>query len=534
MHTASDTATVDRGGRPPQRHRAITVLVVALTTMFVASACEAVTFDRVNATRATAELDELTLSEHLRDRARARAAAMCAAGEATLSSDVPEDYLGEPTTALDELVGAAPLDMDDPDRGRRNGRAGNLLWDAWRHEPTLVDPHWDSMGVGEHECDDGMLYSAVVLRDDPPALDEPADISQIVPAETVTSQGWTFQRYRNLAAPCAISGYQSFLLGAPTGSDPEAPGPLYVRMRGGGVGWFDVDGAPRPGPHNKSEESLNTQLGYVDGGVLRRTLEVVPGMRVLVVSMCSHDIYAGNQTFDPYNPNLTADGRTRPTSGLTATKAAVQFALDTYATDQYILHGTSAGGYGVYHVGWALQRQGIPPTALISDSGVLNQAWLTYVAETGISGSSGCEKNTEERGFGVLGRTDAEILDPANQPHLLVADGRLEIPTMHVWSAGDHALCGAVPIPCPLPDGSTPTLWAADCQHEPMRLAIAGLDPDHPSTYLRLCVEGNRPTPCDHHVPTRGDRVNTDPGAPADYNGAIVDWLLDRLADDPT
>ncbi len=494
-------------------------------------ACEPLTVHRVNDQRAAADRPALTTSVLLTERARARAAQLCASGTVGTDPAALVSYLGEPTRALAELVGSAPLDATLGSPAAQNLAAGDELWETWRTDPRLLEARWDAIGVGEHTCDtDGRLYSALVLRDDAPRLDAPAVTDRIVVADgTTTADGWVWQRYRNLAAPCSIGGVHSFVVGTRAGSDPAAPAPLWVRMRGGGAGWFAPDGSPQPSAANKSEESLSTQMGFNDGGLLKRARAEITPLRVLIVSMCSHDIYGGNDSFDPYNPNTTSDGHARTTGGLAATKAAVAFTRALYPTTGMVLHGTSAGGYGVYHVAWALQRMGIPPMAVVSDSGVLNQAWLRYVAGVGIPGSSGCEKNTEQRGLGVQARIDPEVVDPANEPHRLVADGRLTVPVMHVYSRGDHALCGSVPIPCPLPDGSTPTLWAAECMHEPMRLAVASLGPGHPSRVLRLCVEGSRPEPCDRHVPTRNDVLNTDPDAPADFNGAILAWVRERL-----
>jgi hypothetical protein len=44
-----------------------------------------------------------------------------------------------------------------------------------------------------------------------------------------------------------------------------------------------------------------------------------------------------------------------------ATKAAIQFARDRFATPKHFLHGGSAGSIGTYSAGWALQQQGLAP-----------------------------------------------------------------------------------------------------------------------------------------------------------------------------
>jgi hypothetical protein len=305
-------------------------------------------------------------------------------------------------------------------------------------------------------------------------------------------------------------------------------------MRGGGVGWFDADGTPLPTAGVKSEESMATQLKYDSPGLMADVKAGPEGFRILLVSMCSHDIYAGNEGYDPFNPHVDAAGDSVVTNGLTSTKAAIQYTLAHYPTDDYFLHGTSAGSVGSFHVAWALQRQGIPPAGFVADSGILNQAWQRYVAETGISGSAGCEKATEERGYGVLGRISPEIGDPVNEPHLLVSRGDLTVPAMHVWNHADNNVCGDVMIPCPLPDGSNPMLQAADCVHEPMRLAIEALPAGSHSDNMAVCVEGGDASmPCDRHVVTgTNNAVNSDPTEPADFQEAILVWVRARLADD--
>ena len=85
------------------------------------------------------------------------------------STDPAADYGPEPAIALHDLVASAPLDPAEPDWGARNGAATTAIWAQWEDEATLTDPAWDTIGVGEHECDDGRLYMTLVLRDDPDA-----------------------------------------------------------------------------------------------------------------------------------------------------------------------------------------------------------------------------------------------------------------------------------------------------------------------------------------------------------------------------
>jgi hypothetical protein len=355
------------------------------------------------------------------------------------------------------------------------------------------------------------------------------DIDEIEEVEKVNIDGWTMTRYVNPAYPCSISGDQSFVIGTRDGDDASRPGPLWVRMRGGGAGWFK-EGVPLPTAGGKKEEPLAEQLGFDSPGLMADAKQSDLGFRVLIVSMCSHDIYAGTETRDPGNFNLDDDGARRRTNGLTSTLAAFRFTTEQHNTDDTFLHGTSAGGVGTFHVAWALQSMGHRPDGLIADSGVLNQEW--QVAAAGNDQLMGCDKTTVERGEGVLGRIDSRVADPANEPHRLVADGRLKMPIMHVWNIGDANVCGRTPMLCPL-DGPDTTLPAAECNHEPLRRAIHGAGPNSRSVSLPVCVEGNDPErECDRHVVTTVvNGVNTI-GGPADYNAAILDWVRLRVTDD--
>ena len=195
-------------------------------------------------------------------------------------------------------------------------------------------------------------------------------------AGTSTVNGWKFDYFRNTAYPCSISGYQTFVIGTKVGSSDTAARPLWVRMHGGGVGYFNADGMPVGGTTNKVEESASRLINTVGDRGLNANVRADPaGFRLLSVSMCDHDIYAGGDQPDPNNPNKLPDGSPRSVNGLFATKAAIQYARAHYPTSKTFLHGTSAGGYGSFSVAWALELQGMPLAGFVADSGVLNQPW---------------------------------------------------------------------------------------------------------------------------------------------------------------
>jgi len=347
---------------------------------------------------------------------------------------------------------------------------------------------------------------------------------------STTTDGYKFDLYRNLAYPCSISGYQTFVIGTKVGSSDTATRPMWVRMHGGGVGFFDSNGNPQPSAGNKSEESAARLIGVVTGAGLPALVRADPAaFRLVSVSMCNHDIYSGGDQPDPNNPNTLPDGSGRTVNGLFATKAAIQFARAKYPTGKFFLHGGSAGSAGALSVAWGLQAQGIPPAGAVVDSGVVNVEWENARFEQGT-----CPDRARPPAVlaAVQARTQFQLAKIENEPDKLVSRGDLTVPLLHTWSRADPNVCGAMPMSCPLRDGSSLPMGAADCAHEPLRAAIAGLGPGSKSRNLRVCVSpASAPGSCATHVVTNKNGTNTDPAEPADYNGAILDWVHTRLGD---
>jgi len=359
---------------------------------------------------------------------------------------------------------------------------------------------------------------------------EPGKTSRIEFVGSSVVDGYKFDQYRNLDYPCSIAGYQSFVIGTKVGSSDTVTRPLWVRMRGGGVGFFDSTGNPQPSAGNKSEESAATSIGFVrDTGLMQLVRADAAAFRLVSVSMCNHDIYSGGDQPDPNNPNTLPDGTGRTVNGLFATKAAIQFARAKYPTGKFLLHGTSAGSAGALSVAFGLEKQGIPPAGAVVDSGVVNLEWERARFDQGTCPG-------QARGPGVLAaiqaRTQFQLADIKNEPDKLVSRGELTVPLLHTWSRADPNVCGATSMSCPLRDGSSVTLGAADCAHEPLRAAIAGLGGGSKSRNLRVCVSpASAPGSCATHVVTNKNGTNTDAAEPADYNGAILDWVHTRLGD---
>jgi hypothetical protein len=335
-------------------------------------------------------------------------------------------------------------------------------------------------------------------------------------------EGYRWDHYRNLAYPCSISGYQTFVIGTRVGSSDTETRPLWVRMRGGGVGYFNSQGQPQPTAGNKSEESAATSIRFAtQDGLMRLIREDAAGFRIVSVSMCNHDIYAGGDQPDPNNPNTLPDGTGRTVNGLFATKAAIQYARSRYPTSKFFLHGTSAGSAGSLGLSWGLQEQGIPPAGTIADSGVVNVEWEVAAAQQNVC-SDGAPR-TPEALAAIRARSHFQLADANNQPDRLVSRGALRVPIVHTWSSADSNVCGAAQMACPLRDGTTRTMNAADCVHEPLRAAIAGLGAGSRSMNLRLCISpGDAPGSCTTHVVTSRNGL---------HNAVIQSWVHARLAD---
>lgn len=356
--------------------------------------------------------------------------------------------------------------------------------------------------------------------------------SSIQLVSTTERSGYKIEYYRNTAYPCSISGYQTFAVATPVGVSNATRRPLWTYLHPGGIGWFNSSGQPVPDQAFMKEESLESLL--YPYGLNERILQDSNGFRMLFVSYCNRDLYAGGGRNDPNNPHKLPDGSARQANGLWATKAAVQFTRDRFATSKYFLAGGSAGSAGSLMVGWALQRQGIPPAGIVADSYVVNQDYVKAIEAQRIECPSTGVPMTAATVRALSARLHPTLADPANEADRLVASGRLTVPIVHVWSRQDPFGCDGRIMQCPLRDGTTVALGGMDCMNEPLRRVIAAQGPTSRSLSLRLCVPRPSGTglPCAQHVSTEYDGRNTDlASAPADYNGRIVTWVRARLAD---
>lgn len=366
-------------------------------------------------------------------------------------------------------------------------------------------------------------------------FDGPGDTTQIVKVdELVTSDGWRYEYFENLAYPCSQNnldpdeqGHQTFVIGTRVGEADTTARPLWVFLRGGGSGWIEADGTAFEDGANMREESFSeVRQRLRQPGLMARIRNHPAGFRGLAVSMCNRDVYGGANNPDPNN--FDRDGNQRSTNGLLATKAAIDFARARHATSAYFLHGGSAGSAGTYHVSYSLQAMGTPPVGIVADSGIRNDAWEAARIDQGICNSRYGGPEWEAK---FAPRIHTELRGPQSQPHELVASGALSVPIVQLWNQGDGTTCRALPMLCPTAGGPV-TMGASDCKNELLRAVIAAQGAGSRSLSLGVCVtSAGSSVPCDVHVTSNKDLPNSNPDHPADYLSTIVDWIDDRLTE---
>lgn len=191
---------------------------------------------------------------------------------------------------------------------------------------------------------------------------------------------WQRIFYRNTAYRCGLSGHYTFVVIEPKNS-PGKKAPLWVYLHGGGYGYFDPQGVYQTLKfqdkdtynHEETFETLSminkgkpvfdreARLVDLDTTLTRRVKE---GYRVLVVALGDHDLYCGMGTPYAHNP------KGGEVNGLQATMAAVEYTVANYPTTQVFAHGTSAGSFGAFALGFAFAQEGIFLNGVVMDCGV--------------------------------------------------------------------------------------------------------------------------------------------------------------------
>ena len=208
---------------------------------------------------------------------------------------------------------------------------------------------------------------------------------------------WSATFFKHNQYACSRQGQQSFLLLNPPGASWDQPMDLFVYLHGGGIGAFDSSGIYHPELLSQQdcksmvdEEDPLRLLSRWSGDsceaewppVLGLPSQIVADadMRILIVSKCDQDFYAGIGTPDinnTWNPDNRIDG-------LLATVAAVELVHQIGATNKQrstVLAGDSAGGVGVHYVARELKRRGHLVAGIVSDSAVMSDTYNQIYAE---------------------------------------------------------------------------------------------------------------------------------------------------------
>jgi hypothetical protein len=365
--------------------------------------------------------------------------------------------------------------------------------------------------VGTMPPDDVATRAASIVRDP----------TQIVleREETMTdfAAPWELDYYVDNAYECGLSGNHSFLVLDPIGN-PEAEAPLWVYLHGGGVGYWDDQGTYHA-VRKQTEDTWNHQETFEDfmrlledraldgnGEVEDQTLarRIQEGYRLLLVSMCDHDLYLGLGTpypNHPTNPNAEVNG-------LQATMAAIDYTAANYATTHVWAHGTSAGGSGVWGIASSYAQEGTALTGAIADSNIISPNWGTVADVYGpqdlmpLQPTFEPEGATEKIGF---------FADPniPSFPEAQIADRDFrDVPVLFIQGDVDPYCAGHV---APIPEAAALGLSNCGYAYDGVGQAIANqVDSPHELHLL----------PATGHVPTNN------PGPANDIVNDFIDTIL--------
>ncbi|MDZ7784999.1 MAG: hypothetical protein U5K56_19325 [Halioglobus sp.] len=332
------------------------------------------------------------------------------------------------------------------------------------------------------------------------AVDRRTDAIDLDEERTLSGFGntWELDFYRNAAYSCGLSGNYSFLVVEPA-SNPGAAAPLWVYLHGGGVGYFDGSGNYRSINNNANawnhEETMdnlvNDQLlkstlkqnGQLKDTTLTRRIQ--EGYRLLIVSMCDHDLYSGLGT--PY-PNNN-DNPSAEVNGLQATMAAVEYTVANYATTHVIAHGTSAGSVGAFSLASAFAAEGTHLTAVVADSYIVTpRIEPIFQAYAGVAGYPFGETFDIQ---GVVDKIGFYIdMEKTAYPEARVSQGFDEVPILFIGGAIDQFCAGNLAA---IPEAVAENLENCDYVFDGLRQAVAA-QPDSPHQVSVLDGQGHTPT----------------------------------------
>jgi hypothetical protein len=339
----------------------------------------------------------------------------------------------------------------------------------------------------------------------------------LVESRTVSlnsNTSWELNFYRNEAYTCGLSGNYTFFVMEPA-NNPGAESPLWAYLHGGGYGWFDEDEVYQT-VKNLTQDTWNHEESFDDlinkhlvGNTMRNdevmdstlTRRIQEGYRVLLVSLCDHDNYAGRGTPYPNNPN--PNGGERQVNGLQATMAAVDYTVANYPTTHVFAHGTSAGSLGAFAMSQAYAEEGTYLTAIVADSWAFTPPRIFDMFDA-LVGQPGYVFNGGDLRTDGMDKLGFPYEALGVYPEAVIEGGFVEVPSMFIIGEKDPG-CGGYRngILQAIPQAAAAGLSNCGWQYDDLRDAIAN-QPDSPHVFdlspTADHVETNRQNPVNNRV----------------------------------
>jgi len=435
----------------------------------------------------------------------------CAAGE-TCSLDIVDIYFNETFVA-------------DPAEGWHF--AGWKKGDGWLCGGFTTPCTINTSGFEGLEVWEGFLADPTIITYLEPvfAVDRRTDLIELDAEDNQTIAGLDldFDFFRNSAYECGLSGNYSFMVVNPADGSAADEAPLWVYLHGGGVGHFD-DAGDYYAVRNQTEETWNNEESFEklqeilttrtekNGQLISNTLtrRIEEGYRMLVVSMCDHDLYSGLGTPYPNNPNPNAE-----VNGMQATMSAVDYVVANYPTTQVWAHGTSAGSTGTYNLAMSFAAEGIHLTGGVPDSAITTPNLTTladaYSGQPGSLNQPGWDADAIIEKLGFYGQLENNAYVEAR-----ISAGFTDVPMMFVGGRNDPFCYDTFPV---IPEAQALGLINnCDYHYEGIRQAIAD-QPDSPHQMAFITDRGHVPTldtgPVNNTVDTFISDIQAgNPGAP--------------------
>lgn len=265
--------------------------------------------------------------------------------------------------------------------------------------------------------------------------------------QTLSGVEYLFTGYENPAYECGRTGVFTFTV-VERADRRGQPAPLWVRLHGGGVGYYLPGGVYLGGEQHNDEESArslgDTVLrdigtdGAKDTIVGRRVRE---GARVVATAMCDHDVRSGLGQPYPNNPHHadTVDGALADMAAADAVATGAA-GVPVRPTTQVFLIGGSAGGYGAWTIAHNLAARGVRLTGAIADAGLMStrQIPLHEARLTPQTRDPRWFWQDQAVKIGPYG------LQPALAPERVLATG-FAVPFLDVYMDGDGQCAGQYP-----------------------------------------------------------------------------------------